>query len=253
MRTAELHLQAQEPETVPELLAQIPESLRSVHVYRLLASAHEARQERSQAVIAYQKIIKLEPLAVEAYLGLLKLGVGVGELLSLHSKADGRSVLPAWLQKLISAHGDLVNHDYHSANAGFSMLETKMFPGNVDLMLKAADTFLKIGDINKSYYLYMKVCLFFALLDTRVCVQIRKAEPLLVDDMDKYARLMRSQGKYFLVNRLAEEMLKITDQRPECFVILARYSEMNGSVDRAFGFLEKVSPFSTYPEKGACD
>jgi hypothetical protein len=168
--------------------------------------------------LAYKNIARLAPDAIEAHLALIRLGVPLKHVLAVAPKTE-------WIQIYITSHAKNLAHEYQEANAGFIYLEKELFPGNVDLMLKLADLYVKLGDVNKGYLLYMKA---------------RKADLMLIDDMDKYAGLIRQQGKSILVNHLAEDLLKVSDSRPECFVILARFSEMNNSLDRALVFLDKV-------------
>lgn len=128
----------------------------------------------------------------------------------------------------IKSHAQKNSHAYKSALQGFtSCLE--VFPKNVDLMLLKADLLIQLGDQDQALKLYRIV---------------RKAEPMLIDSMDKYAGLVCDKdgkvNKSVLINRLAEELLNVSDTRPECYVILARFSQLNNAFDRALIFLEKV-------------
>jgi hypothetical protein len=187
-----------------------------------LAQAYEAKRSIKLAISAHRAIAGLEPDAIESHLALLRLGMPLKQVLSLAPPVE-------WMRVYIESHAQNLAHDYQAAKVGFTYLEQNLFTGNADLMLMIADACLKIGDVHTAHTCYKNV---------------RKAEPMLIDDMDKFAGMIRKQGKSILVNHLAEDLLQVSDTRPECFVILARYSEMNDSIDRALVFLDKVCHFN---------
>ena len=67
---------------------------------------------------------------------------------------------------------------------------------------------------------------------------IRKQDPKSITQMDVYASLIKQQGKSFLVNDLARDLLKITESRPEPWMVLAHYNEMINQFDRALFFCD---------------
>jgi hypothetical protein len=60
------------------------------------------------------------------------------------------------------------------------------FRHNWDILLSIGDCHLKNGNSLQAYYAYS---------------QVRKVDPDAVDHMDKYAALLKSQGKVIVVNK----------------------------------------------------
>jgi hypothetical protein len=84
-------------------------------------------------------------------------------------------------------------------------------PNVPHLLYYLADAQVKYGDTIGAFYSFS---------------QLRKQDPNVVEGMDRFAALIKSQGKAVAVNRLAEELLRITETRPEPWVSMARYCEM---------------------------
>lgn len=139
-----------------------------------------------------------------------------------------------WFKSTVSAHHFNAIGDYASANRLFSLLDGK-FVNNIFVKLQIADTFVKLGNSIHGIQCYEEVL-------GGLTLQIRRIDPHLIDDMDKYAGLIRiqGQGKTMEINQLAEYCLEIAVDRAEVFVILARYFELRSMIEKALSFAEKV-------------
>ena len=63
----------------------------------------------------------------------------------------------------------------------------------------------------------------------------------MLDQMDRYAALLKNQGKETEVFRLATNLMKIDPKRPEPWLAMSRYLEMRDEKEKALSFLDKVS------------
>ena len=108
--------------------------------------------------------IRKEPLAVEAYFGLLKNDVSLTEMDLYLPKGDAYM----WLRKLICAEGNFRKGKYEVVHVlmikvaltELATLETK-FKGNVDLLSKMADVNYKNDNSIAAFYQYNQVHPFF--------------------------------------------------------------------------------------------
>lgn len=129
-----------------------------------------------------------------------------------------------WILHYISALYLQTSHQYSKGFDQFSRLES-IFKGNITLLLHMAECSFKAGNVLNAFYLYS---------------QIRKLDVNSIDAMDRYAGLIKNQGKHIQLNKLANELLRVNDERPETWVALARYCESKEDLDRALHFVEKA-------------
>lgn len=121
---------------------------------------------------------------------------------------------------------------------------------------------LKIGDSLGALYAFQQVCrrsIFFMdkgnYANFFIIIQVRKMEPESVEQMDKYAALLKGQSKlvelnryllfrrsvdFSFIKRLAHELLSIDDQKPESWIALAHYMHLKGDIERALVYAEKA-------------
>ena len=99
------------------------------------------------------------------------------------------------------------------------------YPSNIDIMLMLADCNLKCGRTNVAIQIY---------------AQIHRQEPSVLDQMDRYAALLKNQGKDAELFRLAESILKVSDRRPEPWLAMSRYLDVKDEKEKALAFIEKV-------------
>ncbi|KAI9347619.1 hypothetical protein BDR26DRAFT_854404, partial [Obelidium mucronatum] len=57
--------------------------------------------------------------------------------------------------------------------------------------------------------------------------------------MDQFARILQTQGTHIQLNRLATDLMALSEDRPEPWIVMARYCETKGDMDRAMHLVEK--------------
>jgi len=226
------------------LLEGIPDSKKTMQVHITLAHLYDRKGLVQLARKKYMDVIRIEPHAVEAYIALVRLGCPTESFPALLSCIPpscvtdyGLDVIAPriggmitsspsynWFEALVVAHHLDKSNDYSGANKKFEALEA-YFAGNVEFLLRIGDTFVKDGNVCLGHYSYSSA---------------RKVDPDIIDDMDKYACLIRKQGKTMLLNKLAEDLLEISQDRAECYLVLALYFEAEGNLEKALGFVDKA-------------
>eukprot|EP00523_Entomoneis_sp_CCMP467_P015200 CAMPEP_0168774000 /NCGR_PEP_ID=MMETSP0725-20121227/4767_1 /TAXON_ID=265536 /ORGANISM="Amphiprora sp., Strain CCMP467" /LENGTH=562 /DNA_ID=CAMNT_0008823577 /DNA_START=36 /DNA_END=1721 /DNA_ORIENTATION=+ len=69
---------------------------------------------------------------------------------------------------------------------------------------------------------------------------IRKADPSIVDTMDRYAKVLCKKKDFNKLNELAESLMILDDQRPEAWNTLALYYDARGDKEKAITFVDKA-------------
>ncbi|TPX38201.1 hypothetical protein SmJEL517_g00229 [Synchytrium microbalum] len=208
MRTQDLRM-------AKSLLEAIPETSRRTQVWSALADIYEQMREISSAIVCHKAIIKQYPQATEPFLALLRLKVPREEVEQLLSSQSD------WSRLYVTAHQDRWCQEYKKAKEGFKTLE-RFFKNNVDLCVNIAECEMETGQDLQALY----------LLES-----IRSSDPDNVVACDKYAGLLREQGKATAVNDLAQTVFSIADDRPECWLVLAHYSELKGDKEKALFYV----------------
>ncbi|KAL1923693.1 uncharacterized protein VTP21DRAFT_8673 [Calcarisporiella thermophila] len=202
------------------ILESIPDKQRTPQVYLLLANVNEELGERRRAVEYYKEVIRYQPHAIEAYIGLLKHKIPLKEIVSQIPECPEQE----WMQKYIEAEYQRTNHGYNDALKGLKALELK-HGNNVELLVLIADLHMQCINHTEASLTYQKV---------------RTLDPYMLDGMDKYAQLLRIQGKTMRLNKLAEDLRVTNDKRPEPWLAMARYCELKQDTDKALLFAEKA-------------
>ncbi|KAJ3381179.1 Anaphase promoting complex subunit 7 [Lobulomyces angularis] len=228
------------------ILEGITENLRSIEVLKLLAKVYEENGQTFSAINVYKKIIEMQPLAIEAQLALIRLNVSLDDILTTSNSGiliKKKIVKPDfsafggmvgqgeqdydqenWTHNFLQAHQLLFCQNYTQALTLFSKLENKL-KKNINLLLSMAECNYKLGNYSMAGYIYQLV---------------RKQDPEVLDQMDYYASTIKGKGSSYVINRLAEELLKISDERPEAWLIMAKYCEIKNEIEKALYFSDKA-------------
>ncbi|RUP49862.1 hypothetical protein BC936DRAFT_141170 [Jimgerdemannia flammicorona] len=242
---------------------------------------------RRLAIECYQAILRQQPYAIEAYLALLRHGLSFQQV----SQHIPHTCELDWMRMYIEAHANNIGFKYElyefrfdwrnvllidplililaafsEAIESFQELTT-MFKHNVDCLLSLSDAHLMMNNTVEAYYLYSQVrCAMnfcsatsFVLIGTQriAFFLVRKIDPNVVEGMDKYANLIKNQGKTIFVNKIADELHRINSRRPECWLAMALYCEMKDEREKALLFVDKAIALDrrhveAYQLKGIC-
>ncbi|KAG0035183.1 Anaphase-promoting complex subunit 7 [Podila clonocystis] len=174
-----------------ELLSNIPESERSVKVYLLFIQLARKQPPAETPLLSekacWECIIELQPMALEAYIHLLRLQMALPILLNT-IPAD--CVDKPWMKSYLQGMDHFFHMRYKAALAEFRALDMK-YPQNVDIKLKVALCYRWLVKRTDS-------CRMFA--------QIRRIDPYFIDDMYHYAAVLVDLEKE---QKVSEEALRM--------------------------------------------
>ena len=199
-------------------LEAIPTADRTIRILKQLAVVYERLDETRSAIECYTQILSQSPHAIEAAITLLQYGTPLTELEVLIAPAAVN------MRQLIKAHYLSQRCDFDSAIREFGLLEAT-FKNNIDLLLAIASCNLKAGNTVAAQFQYLR---------------IRKLDAECLDQVDEYAGLIKSQGNIAALNKLTEEVFRVSEERPEPWLCMARYCEAKGDLDQALFYTEKA-------------
>nr|KAJ3421283.1 Anaphase-promoting complex subunit 7 [Polyrhizophydium stewartii] len=217
MATAQSSIAQRDFHKAKRMLDPIPERSRSVPMLRLLATACEGLGEPKGIVEFHELILKACPSAVESAIALLDNGVPF-------VKVEERLTASKPIRNLVLAHAAAKRAEYKESLDRYLELKNN-YPGNLDVILRIAECHLDRGDPT-SAQLYL--------------TKARSLDSNIVTLMDRQARLWQLQGKLNMVAKIAEELHRITDERPEPWLALACYNEMRNDSEKALFYVDKV-------------
>ncbi|KAI9366141.1 hypothetical protein DFJ73DRAFT_163080 [Zopfochytrium polystomum] len=211
-------LAAKEYNAAKSVLESIPEQSRTVAQNRLLATVYEATGQKSLALSCFKCILKIQPLAVEAMLPLLK-EYSIEELTKL---CDNKA--KSWLYLYLKASKSLAHNLYKQAASDFEHLEAE-YRNNVHLLTMTGTSYIKAGcPCQGSQYLS----------------QVRKIDPESLDGMDQYAGYLSSQQQLFPLNGLVNSMMEVSTSRPESLVAMAHHCCAKRDYENALRLLDQA-------------
>ncbi|KAF9332642.1 Anaphase-promoting complex subunit 7 [Podila minutissima] len=208
-----------------ELLSNIPESERAVKVYLLFIQLARKQSPAETPLLSekacWECIIELQPLALEAYVHLLRLQMALPILLNT-IPAD--CIDKPWMKSYLQGMDHFFHMRYKAALAEFRALDMK-YPQNVDIKLKVALCYRWLVKRTDS-------CRMFA--------QIRRIDPYVVDDMYHYAAVLLDLEKEQEVSELSQHLLATNDKHPDTWCVLAFNWEHKGQREKALQMVNRA-------------
>ncbi|KAG0084353.1 Anaphase-promoting complex subunit 7 [Podila epicladia] len=208
-----------------ELLSNIPESERAVKVYLLFIQLARKQSPAETPLLTekacWECIIELQPLALEAYVHLLRLQMALPILLNT-IPAD--CIDKPWMKSYLQGMDHFFHMRYNAALAEFTALDMK-YPQNIDIKLKVALCYRWLVKRTDS-------CRMFA--------QIRRIDPYVVDDMYHYASVLVDLEKEQEVSELSQHLLATNDKHPDTWCVLAFTWEHKGQREKALQMVNRA-------------
>jgi tetratricopeptide (TPR) repeat protein len=198
-------------------LETIPVPKRTLRVWKQLATVYDHFGEIKSAIDCYKSILKLEPFSFECVISLLDYGVSFKEIRPL-------LIDDSVVSKFANAYYSSLNNSYSVALQTFTALG-QQYKGNPFLLAHTAQTYQRSGDIHTCQQIFTK---------------IRRLDPDAIEGLDTFAFILRQQGNFTLVHRLANELMDLCDRRPEAWVSKAILHEMKSEHDEAMKHIEKA-------------
>lgn len=211
------------------VLEKIPKVDRTMEMNMLLGTLYSASSRNLDASRAFLEVLRQNPWALEAV-----------EHLAAIERVDKNHVWEALKTGIalhgveMSEHGDIFDlaaamiysrkNQTGSAAAIFEKLEEK-YPGNTYFQQHQAILHIQSHDNGAA---------------AQIFENIRKADPSIVDCMDRYARVLCKKKDFNKLNELAESLMILDDQRPEAWNTLALYYDARGDKEKAVMFVDKA-------------
>eukprot|EP00903_Cladosiphon_okamuranus_P008735 g8367.t1 len=219
-----------EPGTAIQALEAILHFARTAEMNATLGRVYEGAGLKRNACSMYKRTLRDNPLAVEAIVPLLEMGVSAEEVLeiidsTLKETPGGitMSELP-WLPLYVTGHADSCACRSKEALANFARLE-HLYPNNLGALLQVAKAHMDLDQWDESLSAFKKA---------------RLVDDANVDLMDCYGVVMRQKTMPGGLNRLSNELLSTDPRRAEAWVVLALYSEVLGDKEKATTFVDKA-------------
>lgn len=172
---------------------------------------------------AYREALVEQPFAVEIYQSLITLGASADELLQQHGERLNK--LAPWIVTYLTTQRDIQRLEYKAALAALGRLEER-FKGSLVLLLAMAHCHFKQVNMKEAYHLYKRV---------------HAANKYILDSMDQFAAIIKFNGHMAEMNTLADELFSVSQDRTESWMVMSRYCEMKGDVDRALSLADKAT------------
>ncbi|CAM9877479.1 unnamed protein product [Ascophyllum nodosum] len=211
-------------------LEGIPQFARTPVMNATLGRVYDNKGLKRSAGPAYKRTLRENPMAVEAIVPLLEMGVPKEEVLKIIDTAlqeapwgFTRSDLP-WLTLYVNGHAGFCCCKAKEALANFARLD-QLYPTNLEALLRVAKAHMDLDQWDESLSVFKKA---------------RMVDEMNVDLMDCYGVVMRQKEMPFGLNRLANELLSADPNRAEAWVVMALYSEVRGEKEKAASFVDKA-------------
>ncbi|XP_072022277.1 anaphase-promoting complex subunit 7-like [Amphiura filiformis] len=218
------------------VLESIPAKQRKPNVNMALAKLYQHFGMERSATTGFKEVLKQCPLALEAVLGLLSLGVKGTEVAALTINSLPNASNLEWLTFWLKGHAYSASKDYAKAVSTFKSLETgSVLRENINVLCCLAENHFLSGDLANAALVYKRV---------------HALDPLYLKGMDVYAYLLAKENSKDLQN-LANELMSVTDKRPEPWIAMGYYcSKTPAKATRAVYFAQRA--FQLDPRNVQC-
>jgi len=181
------------------------------------------------AILYYKMAIKQQPLAIEIWVEYIKYGGKIDDSLKNMFSKDTDNI--KFLKDYIEATYKIYNAQLNEAKNAFQVINSK-FHQNIYILRAIADCYYRLGNNTSAYYSYS---------------QLHNIDPLYMDQMDVYSSILKEcYNKPILVNRLADELIRISEDRPESWVAMTHYSIMKNDLESAMAFIDRALALDNY-------
>ncbi|CAH1801460.1 unnamed protein product [Owenia fusiformis] len=207
------------------MLEGISSKQRSARINTALAKLYHRMGMDRSAVTGYKEVLKECPLALQAAIGLMSLGVKGSEVATLVLNAVPNMGHTDWLPSWIKGHAFAASKDYSSAISSFKMLDSKaQLRDSTDVLCNLGEAHFLSGDY------------------TNAGLVLRRAhslDPLLLYKMDLLAYLLYKEKKTKELESLSSTLMHTTEFAPEPWVAMGYYCLATKKGTRAVYFAQK--------------
>ncbi|XP_067683037.1 anaphase-promoting complex subunit 7-like [Haliotis asinina] len=194
------------------VLESINTKQRTAKINLALAKLYLRDGRDRSAMTCYKEVVREHPLALEAAVGLLTLGMKGADVASLIMNSLPHGTSCEWLSSWIKGHAYLSSKEYSNAVQTFKHMETKTcLKDNVQLLNCVGEARFYDGQYNQAIAVFQRV---------------HALDPLVLKNMDLYAFLLKREKKFKELQGLAQQLMCISDGATEPWVAMGYYSLM---------------------------
>ncbi|KAF9910254.1 Anaphase-promoting complex subunit 7 [Linnemannia zychae] len=205
-----------------DLLSKIPAEKRTIKTYLLLIQLLRKKGNiQSKEDAFWAEIAKMQPLALEAYIHMLRAGTPLYFVTSMIPKD---SLECEWMKTYLQGLDSFYSMNYEAAHKTFTALH-EMFPQSTDIKLRLALCLRWMGK-------HVRACLMYS--------QVRKLDSHIVDEMYHYGACLKELYNSKYLNKLASDLLSMNDRHPDTWCVQAMYWDMKGERDKALQLVSRA-------------
>ncbi|KAG0277161.1 Anaphase-promoting complex subunit 7 [Linnemannia exigua] len=204
-----------------ELLLEIPGDKRTVKTYLLLIQLLRIKANLQAEDSYWAEIARMQPLALEAYIHMLRAGKPVYFVANMIPKD---SLECDWMRLYLEGLDSFYGMNYEAAHKTFTALD-EVFPQSTDIKLRLALCLRWMGK-------HVRACLMYS--------QVRKLDSYVIDDMYHYGACLKELYNSKYLNKLASDLLSMNDRHPDTWCVQAMYWDMKGERDKALQLVSRA-------------
>ena len=188
------------------ILQSIPAKQRSVKCNLALGKLYKQSDTERPAIACFKEVLKVCPMALEASIALMELGVKPREISELMLDINVE-----WLNLWIQGLSAFYNHDYTNAIQSLKQLEESnpMLRNNLHLLVTLGRAHHYSGN-------------FPAAATT--LQRVHRLDPNHLSGMDILAVLMAKERKLKELEQLANRLMSVTEEAPEAWIAMGKFT-----------------------------
>ena len=224
------HIELKDTTTAIREFEAIPTQWRDFKINMCMGKLYKSTNLKRHAVSCFTLAVSEMPSAIEAIEALVLLGIESEELISLLDKAckqnaESSVYSDGWIQSLGASLIQKRNYDHDNCDIKLQNL-LFTFPKNSYILTLIAKNAMNAEKFEVALG-YFK--------------QVRKIDPLAIDFMDQYGLLLVQLSDETELNKLAHELLGISNEKAVGWLLVAMYCDFKRDSEKAMYFVEKVN------------
>ncbi|XP_077996045.1 anaphase-promoting complex subunit 7-like [Glandiceps talaboti] len=225
-RIHECHCRLKRLKEAVGVLESIPAKHRTPKVNMALAKLYQKAGLDRSAITYFREVLKECPMALEAVLCLLSLGVKGAEVASLTMSNLPNLSNIEWMTSLVKGHAHAALKDYHKAIQVFKVLESKsILRDSTELLHSLADAHFLAGDLKNAMQVYTR---------------LHSLDPFWTRGMDIYAYLLAEEKEIKELETLSTTLMSISENGVEMWIAMGYYCAVTKKPTRAVYLAQKA-------------
>ncbi|XP_041349110.1 anaphase-promoting complex subunit 7-like isoform X2 [Gigantopelta aegis] len=195
------------------VLESISTKQRTAKVNLALAKLNLREGRDRSAMTCYKEVVREQPLALDAAVGLLSLGMKGADVASLITNNLPHGTNVEWLHGWLKGHAQLAAKEYTTAVSTFRNMEKKTcLRDNVQLLNCVGEAMFYDGRYADAMSVFQRV---------------HSLDPLCMKNMDLFAYLLSQECKVSALSQLSQKLMGISESCAEPWIAMGYYSMLN--------------------------